>query len=155
MGFFFFFFFGPPSTIPYSRIIVIIIALSDVSTLRPIHLCVGGNVITSCCNCWRCRQQESVTGRARLTALVKGGVFCADIWKLPKIFGMHAREIMRSTFLKAQYSRYYAQSNGLHWRTLTKMEKGRVLSVQSHVVHGYVGNNAATFPLQVGTEAIV
>ena len=25
----------------------------------------------------------------------------------------------------------------------------RVLSVQSHVVHGYVGNNAATFPLQV------
>ena len=26
---------------------------------------------------------------------------------------------------------------------------GRVLSIQSHVVHGYVGNNAATFPLQV------
>ena len=25
----------------------------------------------------------------------------------------------------------------------------RVLSIQSHVVHGYVGNNAATFPLQV------
>ena len=25
----------------------------------------------------------------------------------------------------------------------------KVLSVQSHVVHGYVGNNAATFPLQV------
>jgi len=25
----------------------------------------------------------------------------------------------------------------------------RVLSVQSHVVHGYNGNNAATFPLQV------
>jgi len=25
----------------------------------------------------------------------------------------------------------------------------RVLSVESHVVHGYVGNNAATFPLQV------
>ena len=25
----------------------------------------------------------------------------------------------------------------------------RVLSVQSHVVHGYVGNKAATFPLQV------
>jgi len=24
-----------------------------------------------------------------------------------------------------------------------------VLSIQSHVVHGYVGNNAATFPLQV------
>ena len=25
----------------------------------------------------------------------------------------------------------------------------RVLSIQSHVVHGYVGNKAATFPLQV------
>ena len=25
----------------------------------------------------------------------------------------------------------------------------RVLSIQSHVVHGYVGNRAATFPLQV------
>ena len=25
----------------------------------------------------------------------------------------------------------------------------RVLSIQSHVVHGYVGNNAAVFPLQV------
>ena len=25
----------------------------------------------------------------------------------------------------------------------------RVLSVQSHVVHGYVGNKAAAFPLQV------
>ena len=24
-----------------------------------------------------------------------------------------------------------------------------MLSVQSHVVHGYVGNSAATFPLQV------
>jgi len=25
----------------------------------------------------------------------------------------------------------------------------RVLSIQSHVVHGYVGNKVATFPLQV------
>lgn len=29
------------------------------------------------------------------------------------------------------------------------MTLGRVISVQSHVVHGYVGNKAATFPLQV------
>lgn len=29
------------------------------------------------------------------------------------------------------------------------MEEGRVLSIQSHVVHGYVGNKAACFPLQV------
>ena len=29
------------------------------------------------------------------------------------------------------------------------MAEKRVLSIQSHVVHGYVGNNAATFPLQV------
>lgn len=27
----------------------------------------------------------------------------------------------------------------------------RVLSIQSHVVHGYVGNKSATFPLQVNT----
>lgn len=27
----------------------------------------------------------------------------------------------------------------------------RVLSIQSHVVRGYVGNRAATFPLQVGS----
>ena len=26
---------------------------------------------------------------------------------------------------------------------------GRVLSIQSHVVHGYVGNRAAVFPLQM------
>jgi len=25
----------------------------------------------------------------------------------------------------------------------------RVLSIQSHVVHGYVGNKSATFPLQL------
>jgi pyridoxine kinase len=25
----------------------------------------------------------------------------------------------------------------------------RLLSIQSHVVHGYVGNRAATFPLQL------
>ena len=28
-------------------------------------------------------------------------------------------------------------------------EERRVLSIQGHVVHGYVGNKAATFPLQV------
>ena len=32
---------------------------------------------------------------------------------------------------------------------------GRVLSIQSHVVHGYVGNTAATFPLQVSLGSIV
>ena len=30
--------------------------------------------------------------------------------------------------------------------------KKRVLSIQSHVVHGYVGNKSATFPLQVNTH---
>ena len=29
------------------------------------------------------------------------------------------------------------------------MSDFRVLSIQSHVVHGYVGNKSATFPLQV------
>ena len=29
------------------------------------------------------------------------------------------------------------------------MSNYRVLSIQSHVVHGYVGNKAAVFPLQV------
>jgi pyridoxine kinase len=29
------------------------------------------------------------------------------------------------------------------------MSSGRVLSIQSHVVHGYVGNRAAVFPLQL------
>ena len=28
-------------------------------------------------------------------------------------------------------------------------DERRVLSIQSHVVHGYIGNKAATFPLQV------
>lgn len=28
-------------------------------------------------------------------------------------------------------------------------EGGRVLSIQSHVVHGYVGNKSAVFPLQL------
>ncbi|XP_073836417.1 pyridoxal kinase [Musca autumnalis] len=31
----------------------------------------------------------------------------------------------------------------------TEQSKRRVLSIQSHVVHGYVGNKSATFPLQV------
>ena len=31
------------------------------------------------------------------------------------------------------------------------MNKKRVLSIQSHVVYGYVGNKAATLPLQVRT----
>ena len=30
------------------------------------------------------------------------------------------------------------------------MSNGKILSIQSHVVHGYVGNRAAVFPLQVG-----
>ena len=29
------------------------------------------------------------------------------------------------------------------------MASPRVLSIQSHVVHGYVGNKSAVFPLQV------
>lgn len=32
--------------------------------------------------------------------------------------------------------------------------KRRVLSIQSHVVHGYVGNKSATFPLQVSFKMI-
>lgn len=32
---------------------------------------------------------------------------------------------------------------------LPDMVEGQVLSIQSHVVHGHVGNTAATFPLQV------
>ena len=30
----------------------------------------------------------------------------------------------------------------------TRISTRKVLSIQSHVVHGYVGNKAATFPLQ-------
>ena len=32
------------------------------------------------------------------------------------------------------------------------MSNGKILSIQSHVVHGYVGNRAAVFPLQVKNE---
>lgn len=28
-------------------------------------------------------------------------------------------------------------------------QQGRVLSIQSHVVHGHVGNKSATFPMQL------
>lgn len=31
----------------------------------------------------------------------------------------------------------------------------RVLSIQSHVVSGYVGNKCAVFPLQVSTKIIL
>lgn len=31
----------------------------------------------------------------------------------------------------------------------TADDNRRVLAIQSHVVHGYVGNKSATFPLQV------
>jgi hypothetical protein len=35
------------------------------------------------------------------------------------------------------------------------MSNYRVLSIQSHVVHGYVGNKAAVFPLQVIFRIII
>lgn len=35
---------------------------------------------------------------------------------------------------------------------MTTNDLKRVLSIQSHVVHGYVGNKVATFPLQVGSK---
>lgn len=35
------------------------------------------------------------------------------------------------------------------------MSIGKVLSIQSHVVHGYVGNRAAVFPMQVGPAQIL
>lgn len=34
---------------------------------------------------------------------------------------------------------------------MAEKENQRVLAIQSHVVHGYVGNKSATFPLQVCT----
>lgn len=49
----------------------------------------------------------------------------------------------------------YLIGNHLLRTTRTKMTNNfksldkRVLSIQSHVVHGYVGNKSATFPLQV------
>eukprot|EP00128_Syssomonas_multiformis_P004515 Colp12_sorted_trinity150504_noHs@30230 len=42
----------------------------------------------------------------------------------------------------------YTLTNGSVASVLGKMSNKRVLSIQSHVVSGYVGNKAATFPLQ-------
>ena len=35
------------------------------------------------------------------------------------------------------------------WLEAAAASTGRVLSVQSHTVHGYVGNKSAVFPLQL------
>ena len=35
------------------------------------------------------------------------------------------------------------------WNRMNATEELRVLSIQSHVVSGYVGNKSATFPLQL------
>ena len=66
-----------------------------------------------------------------------------------------------------QYSSRYRNMMSLCWMTttlflclsycilwksqllLTTIQTMRVLSIQSHVVHGYVGNKAAVFPLQL------
>ena len=37
----------------------------------------------------------------------------------------------------------------IHSEVLLLMDHRCVLSIQSHVVHGYVGNKCAAFPLQV------
>lgn len=36
-------------------------------------------------------------------------------------------------------------------KTMCSEKTPRILSIQSHVVSGYVGNKSATFPLQVNT----
>ncbi|XP_014242769.2 pyridoxal kinase isoform X2 [Cimex lectularius] len=41
------------------------------------------------------------------------------------------------------------EAHSIVFQTVADMESPRVLSIQSHVVHGYVGNKSATFPLQV------
>lgn len=46
---------------------------------------------------------------------------------------------------------YYLKFYNLKRR---KMSNGKILSIQSHVVHGYVGNRAAVFPLQVSRQTL-
>lgn len=41
---------------------------------------------------------------------------------------------------------------GLWDLNMQRMFYGKILSIQSHVVHGYVGNRAAVFPLQVNLD---
>ena len=38
---------------------------------------------------------------------------------------------------------------------LSKVRDSRVLSIQSHVVHGYAGNKCSVFPLQVCAQASI
>lgn len=66
---------------------------------------------------------------------------------------MRTISIISSVVLKS--SRFVSSSSAfLHLRrkmssSITPMTQKRVLSIQSHVVHGYVGNKSATFPLQL------
>jgi hypothetical protein len=39
--------------------------------------------------------------------------------------------------------------NSFRVAAMTEMNEAQVLSIQSHVVNGYVGNKSAVFPLQV------
>ena len=50
---------------------------------------------------------------------------------------------------ETRLSSTYIQENLYSHMIMNTSEELRVLSIQSHVVSGYVGNKSATFPLQL------
>ena len=50
---------------------------------------------------------------------------------------------------RARFKQSFDRASRLDAVMSNSIGERRVLSIQSHVVHGYVGNRAATFPLQV------
>ena len=63
---------------------------------------------------------------------------------IPRIYFLYKGKLSSIFFFRI--STWFSDNNFKY-----RMNKKRVLSIQSHVVYGYVGNKAATFPLQVCT----
>lgn len=79
------------------------------------------------------------------------------VLNIPKYPHYNSQQPVRRLFggfgAVGKLSKYSGSSSGYPKYQLSTMYEeplaNRVLSIQSHVVHGYVGNKSATFPLQV------
>ncbi|KAG5181467.1 Ribokinase-like protein [Tribonema minus] len=73
----------------------------------------------------------------------------APIASLAARSSMHTSNTMRNASPLVMHSSPLRSEHAKAFQATLPEREGRVLSVQSHTVHGYVGNKAATLPLQL------
>ena len=92
------------------------------------------------------RRRSSVRGQGLVPATATAG---AGVQAQKKQKEKERKRKKTSFFEKRRTRRTETRSQRRMERESRPTEERRVLSVQSHVVHGYVGNKAAVFPLQL------